>query len=30
VQPLTYDQASSLEAELGIDLREAGYRVWQV
>jgi hypothetical protein len=27
--PLTYDQAKSLEVELGIDLREGGYGVWQ-
>jgi hypothetical protein len=30
VQPLIYDEASSLEVELGIDLREEGDRVWQV
>ncbi len=27
--PLTYDEARSLEVELGIDLRESGYGVWQ-
>ena len=27
--PLTYDEARSLEVELGIDLREGGYGVWQ-
>ena len=27
--PLTYDEARSLEVELGIELREGGYRVWQ-
>ncbi len=27
--PLTYDQARSLEVELAIDLREGGYGVWQ-
>jgi hypothetical protein len=27
--PLTYDDARSLEVELGIDLREGGYGVWQ-
>ena len=27
--PLTYDEAHSLEVELGIDLRESGYGVWQ-
>jgi hypothetical protein len=26
---LTYDQARDLEVELGIDLRESGYGVWQ-
>ena len=26
---LTYDEAKSLEVELGIDLREGGYGVWQ-
>ncbi len=27
--PLTYDEARSLEVELGIDLREGGFGVWQ-
>jgi len=27
--PLTYEQAQSLEVELGIDLRESGFGVWQ-
>lgn len=27
--PLTYDEARSLEVELGIDLRNGGYGVWQ-
>ncbi len=27
--PLTYDEACSLEVELGIDLRAGGYGVWQ-
>ena len=27
--PLTYDEARSLEVELGIDLRESGLGVWQ-
>ena len=27
--PLTYDEARSLEVELGIDLRESGFGVWQ-
>ena len=27
--PLTYDEPRSLEVELGIDLRESGYRGWQ-
>ena len=27
--PMTYDEARSLEVELGIDLRESGYGVWQ-
>ena len=27
--PLTYDEARSLEVELGIDLREGGLGVWQ-
>jgi len=27
--PLTYDEARSLEVELGIDLRKGGYGVWQ-
>jgi predicted GIY-YIG superfamily endonuclease len=27
--PLTYDEACSLEVELGIDLRESGFGVWQ-
>jgi hypothetical protein len=27
--PLTYEEAKSLEVELGIDLRESGYGVWQ-
>lgn len=27
--PLTYEEARSLEVELGIDLRESGYGVWQ-
>jgi hypothetical protein len=27
--PLTYDEARSLEVELGIDLRESGIGVWQ-
>ncbi len=27
--PLTYDEARSLEVKLGIDLREGGYGVWQ-
>jgi hypothetical protein len=27
--PLTYDEAKSLEVELGIDLRQGGYGVWQ-
>ncbi len=27
--PLSYDEARSLEVELGIDLREGGYGVWQ-
>lgn len=28
--PMTYDEARSLEVELGIDLREGGFGVWQV
>lgn len=27
--PLTYDEARSLEVELGIDLRAGGFGVWQ-
>jgi hypothetical protein len=27
--PLTYDEARSLEVELSIDLHEGGYGVWQ-
>ena len=27
--PLTYEEARSLEVELGIDLRSGGYGVWQ-
>ena len=27
--PLTYDEARGLEVELGIDLRESGFGVWQ-
>jgi hypothetical protein len=27
--PLTYDEAKSLEVELGIDLRAGGFGVWQ-
>lgn len=27
--PLTYEEARSLEVELGIDLRAGGYGVWQ-
>lgn len=27
--PMTYDQARSMEVELGIALRRAGYGVWQ-
>ncbi len=27
--PLTYDEARSLEVELGIDLREGGFGVWK-
>ena len=27
--PMTYDQARSMEVELGIDLREGGWGVWQ-
>jgi len=27
--PLTYDEARSLEVELGIDLRDGGFGVWQ-
>lgn len=27
--PLTYNEARSLEVELGIDLREGGFGVWQ-
>jgi hypothetical protein len=27
--PLTYDDARSLEVELGIDLRAGGFGVWQ-
>ena len=27
--PLTYDEARNLEVELGIDLRQGGYGVWQ-
>ena len=27
--PLTYDEARSLEVELAIDLREGGFGVWQ-
>jgi hypothetical protein len=27
--PMTYDAARDMEVELGIDLREAGYGVWQ-
>ena len=27
--PLTYEDARSLEVELGIDLREGGFGVWQ-
>ncbi len=27
--PLNYDEARSLEVELGIDLREGGFGVWQ-
>jgi hypothetical protein len=27
--PLAYDDACALEVELGIDLRESGYGVWQ-
>ncbi len=27
--PLIYDEARSLEVELGIDLREGGFGVWQ-
>ena len=27
--PLTYDEARSLEVALGIDLREGGFGVWQ-
>jgi len=27
--PMTYDQARSMEVELGIALRKAGYGVWQ-
>ena len=27
--PLTYDEARSLEVELGIDLREGGFGVWR-
>lgn len=27
--PLSYDEARSLEVELAIDFREAGYGVWQ-
>ena len=27
--PLAYDEARSLEVELGIDLREGGFGVWQ-
>jgi hypothetical protein len=27
--PLTYDEARNLEVELGIDLREGGFGVWQ-
>jgi hypothetical protein len=27
--PLSYDDARSLEVELAIDFREAGYGVWQ-
>lgn len=27
--PLTYDEARGLEVELGIDLREGGFGVWQ-
>jgi len=27
--PMTYDDARSMEVELAIDLREGGYGVWQ-
>lgn len=27
--PLSYDEARNLEVELGIDLRESGFGVWQ-
>ena len=27
--PLTYDEAGSLKVELGLDLREGSYGVWQ-
>lgn len=27
--PMTYDEASKMEVEIGIDLRSAGFGVWQ-
>ena len=29
LNPMTYEQARAMEVEVGIDLRDAGYGVWQ-